>query len=75
MTQETLKTNQDTNLQTEKHENEMCDYEVFKPTFIDTLQYKISSMSKIQVILLFGCVVAVDICLTMLAIYLYNHIN
>jgi hypothetical protein len=99
MTQETLKTNQDTNLRTEEHEklyhefgynlptednnddefndwvNEMYDYERFEPTFLDTLRYKISSMSKIQVILLFGCVIAVDVCLTMLAIYLYNCIN
>jgi hypothetical protein len=104
MTQETLKTNQDTNLRTEEHEklyhefgynlpteedfrrdieedgfndwvDEAYDYEIFEPTFIDTLRYKISSMSKIQVILLFGCVIAVDVCLTMLAIYLYNYIN
>jgi hypothetical protein len=102
MTQETLKTNQDTNLRTEEHEklyhdhgydlpteedlrrdmeedefNDWMDeeYEAFEPTFIDTLRYKISSMSKIQVILLFGCVIAVDVCLIMLAIYLYNYIN
>ena len=51
------------------------EYETFEPTFIDKLRYKISSMPKWQVILLFGCVIAVDICLTMLAIYLYNCIN
>ena len=51
------------------------DYEIFEPTLIDTLRYKISRMPKWQVILLFGCVIAADICLTMLAIYLYNCIN
>jgi hypothetical protein len=96
MTQETLKTNQDTNLRTEEHEKlyhefgynlpteddefndwveEAYDYEVFEPTFIDTLRYKISRMSKIQVILLFGCVIAADVCLTILAIYLYVCFN
>ena len=104
MKQETLQTNQDTNLRTEEHEklyhefgynlpteedlrrdieedefndwvDEAYDYEIFEPTFIDILRHKISRMPKWQVILLFGCVIAADICLTMLAIYLYNYIN
>jgi len=51
------------------------EYEDFKPTFIDTLRYKISRMSKWQLILLFGCVIAADVCLTILAIYLYVCFN
>jgi hypothetical protein len=51
------------------------DYESFEPTFIDTLRHKISNMSKWQLILLFGCVIAADVCLTILAIYLYVCFN
>ena len=51
------------------------DYEAFQPTFLDTLRYKISNMSKWQLILLFGCVIAADVCLTILAIYLYVCFN
>ena len=97
MKQETLKTNQDTNLRTEEHEklyhefgynlpteedieedefNDWeYDYEAFQPTFLDTLRYKISNTSKWQLILLFGCVIAADVCLTILAIYLYVCFN
>jgi hypothetical protein len=51
------------------------DYEVFEPTFIDTLRHKISRMSKWQLMLLFGCVIAADVCLTILAIYIYVCFN
>ena len=51
------------------------EYEAFEPTFIDTLRHKISRMSKWQLMLLFGCVIAADVCLTILAIYLYVCFN
>lgn len=55
--------------------DEAYDYEIFEPTFIDILRHKIFNMPKWQVILLFGGIIVADVCLTMLAIYLYNCIN
>lgn len=98
MTQETLKTNQDTSLRTEEHEKlyhefgynlpteddnddfndwveEVYDYEVFEPTFIDTLRYKISRMPKWQLMLLWVGTMIVEVGLTMLAIYLSSCFN
>ena len=46
-----------------------------EPTYIDKLRNKISNMPRWQVMLLFGCVITADICLTMLAIYLHNLFN
>ena len=96
MTQETLKTNQDTNLRTEEHEklyhefgynlpteddndefNDWMDeeYEVFEPTFIDTLRYKTSRMPKWQLVLLWVGIMIVEVGLTMLAVYLSSYFN
>jgi hypothetical protein len=104
MTQETLKTNQDTNLRTEEHEklyhefgynlpteedlrrdieedgfndwvDEAYDYEIFEPTFLDTLRYKTSRMPKWQLVLLWVGIMIVEVGLTMLAVYLSSYFN
>jgi 5'-3' exonuclease len=51
------------------------EYEAFQPTFIDTLRYKISRMSKWQLMLLWVGTMIVEVGLTMLAIYLYTCFN